>query len=122
MVYMISNSMERSGYTVTVSTLATDVYGLQLAEPYSFTFTTYPVSAEYMEASEVSIYPNPATDLMEIRGMDVAKVKIYSLTGQLVKEVHHSAVINVSDMDPGTYAMTVSDTEDRRVRKMIVIE
>ncbi len=121
LVYMISDSMVAASYTVTISTDATDVYGVQMAEPYTFSFNTFAVSVEDVKATEVVLYPNPASDLLEIRGMDVASVKIYNLTGQLMKEVYNSSVINVSDMRSGTYAVTISDREDNRIRKMIVI-
>jgi hypothetical protein len=122
MVYMISSEMVSSSYMVTISTIATDIYGLTLMEPYTFSFNTFPVSVEDAEASDVVLYPNPATDMMEIRGMDVVSVKIYSLTGQLIKEVHNSTIINVSDIDAGTYAVSMTDRADNRVRKMIVID
>jgi len=121
LLYMISDSMDRTAYTVTISTVATDVYGVQFSDPYTYTFNTWAVSVEDIKASEVVLYPNPASDLLEIRGMDVASVKIYSLTGQLMKEVYNSSVINVSDMEPGNYAVAISDREDNRIRKMIVI-
>ncbi len=122
MVYLISDSMENVSYTVTISTVATDIYGVQLAEPYIYTFSSWAVSVEGMEASEVVLYPNPASDLLEIRGMNVASVKIYSLTGQLMKKVYNSSVINVSDMEPGSYAVTITDSTDTMVRRLIVIQ
>jgi len=122
MVYMISDEMVQTNYRVTISTVATDIYGLQLVEPYTFSFSTWPVSVEDSKVSDVVLYPNPATDILEIRGMEVRSVKIYSLSGMLIKEVYNSAIINVSDMEPGSYAITVSDREDNRVRKMIVID
>lgn len=122
LVYMISDSMENTVYTVTVSTVATDVYGVQMAEPYTFTFNTWPTSIENFNQNDVVIYPNPASDLLQVQGMDVASVKIYSLTGKLMKEVYNTAVIQVSDMAPGNYAVVVSDRADNRVRKMIVID
>ena len=122
MVYMISDEMDNTKYTVTISTLATDIYGLQLTEPYTFSFNTWPVSVEDNNRSGVVIYPNPASDLFQVRGMDVASVKIYNLSGQVVKEVYNSVVVNVSGIEPGSYVVTVSDREDNKVRKMIVIK
>ncbi|MCP4412394.1 MAG: T9SS type A sorting domain-containing protein [Gammaproteobacteria bacterium] len=122
LAYMISDSMVNTSYTVTISTIATDVYGVQFADSYTYTFNTWAVSVEDIKASEVVLYPNPASDLLEIRGMDVSSAKIYSLTGQLMKEVYNSSVINVSDMEPGSYAVTITDRDDTIVRKLIVIQ
>jgi hypothetical protein len=122
LVYLISDEMEHVTYTVTISTVATDVYGLALVEPYTFTFNTWATSVEDYDPSGVAIYPNPASEILQVRGMDVASVKVYDLAGQLMKEIYNSSVINVSDMEPGSYVLTVSDREDNLVRKMIVIE
>jgi hypothetical protein len=120
-VYITSDGMETAIYVVTISTVAADTYGQTMVEPYVFTFNTWPVSAEDSKVSDVALYPNPANDLMVIRGMDVASVKIFSLSGQLMKEFYDTSVVNVSDMEPGSYVVTVSDREDTMVRKMIVI-
>jgi hypothetical protein len=122
LVYMISDQMENESYEVTISTDATSAYGLALMEAYTFSFNTWAVGVEDNHLSGIAIYPNPASDMFQVRGMEVASVKIFSLTGQLIKEVHHSAVIDVSDLKPGNYAVLLSDMEDNRVRKMIVIE
>jgi hypothetical protein len=122
LVYMISDEMESAWYEVTISTDATSAYGLQMTEPYTFSFNTWPVSIENELQSDVAIYPNPASDIFQVRGVDVASVKIYSLTGRLMKEVYNSAVIHVSDMEPGSYAVIISDRADNRIRKMIVID
>jgi hypothetical protein len=92
-----------------------------MAETYTFTFNTWPTSAEDFDQNDLSVYPNPASDILQIQGMDVASVRMYNLTGQLIKEVYDTSVINVSDMEPGNYAVVVSDKADNRVRKMIVI-
>jgi hypothetical protein len=122
LVYLISDSMEYVSYTVTVSTIATDLWGVQMAEPYTFDFHAWATSIEDFQQSDVVIYPNPSSDILNIQGMDVASVMIYSLNGRLMKEVYNSAVIQVSDMEPGSYAVIVSDRADNRVRKMIVVE
>ena len=122
LVYLISDSMENVSYTVTVSTVATDIWGVQMAAPYTFDFKAWPTSIEDFDQSDVVIYPNPASDILNIRGMDVASVRIYNLTGQLIKEVYNTSVINVSDVEPGSYALIVSDRADNTARKMIVVE
>ena len=123
LVYLISDSMENISYTVTVSTVATDIWGVQMAAPYTFDFkANWPTSIEDLDQSDVVIYPNPASDILNIRGMDVVSVRIYNLTGQLIKEVYNTSVINVSDVEPGSYALIVSDRADNTARKMIVVE
>lgn len=123
-VYISSEVMVPSTmYFGTVGTDAADIFGIQMPEPFIFAFTTsIATSVDQSQASEVAIYPNPATDVLQVRGMDVASVKIYSLTGQLVKAIYHSEVVNVSDIETGIYVIAVTGSDDNMVRKMIVIE
>ena len=110
-------------YTVTLSTVATDAYGVPFAEPAAFSFTTAaPVSVENRASGGVVIYPNPASEKLFIKGMDVASVTIHNLTGRLVKSTDHSREIDLGDMKPGSYFVTVSDREANSVRKLIVIQ
>jgi hypothetical protein len=122
LVYLISDSMENVSYTVTVSTVAEDIWGVQMAAPYTFDFKSWPTAIEDFDQSDVVIYPNPTSDILNIRGMDVASVRIYNLTGQLIKEVYNASVIHLSDVEPGSYALIVTDREDNTARKMIVVE
>ncbi len=123
-VYISSNEMASSTmYFGTVEVIATDIFGIQMPEPFIFAFTTsIATSIDQAEASEVIIYPNPATDLLQVGGMEVASVKLFTLTGQLVKEVLNAAVVNVSEVKTGIYVVSVTGRYQETARKMVVIE
>ncbi len=123
-VYISSNEMAPSNmYFVSVGTVATDIFGIQMTEPYIFAFTTsIATSVEINEASDVVMYPNPVSDILTIQGMDVASVKIYNLTGQLMKEFFNTSVVNVGDIETGIYVVSILDREDNQVREMIIVE
>ena len=102
---------------------AMDEFEINMSEPYIFAFTTsIATPVETDKATEFAIYPNPAKDILQVKGLDVASVKIYSLTGQMLKEVQNSAVVNVSDMETGIYLIDVKDQDDISYKELIVIE
>jgi len=123
-VYISSSEMMPSTmYFGTVETLATDVFGIQMEEPFLWAFTTsIATSMEEQDVSGFAIYPNPASDLLQISGVEVASVKVYSLAGQLVKEVYDVQTVNVSDMETGIYVVSVTDAENKSYRELITVE
>jgi hypothetical protein len=123
-VYISSDEMVPSTmYFLEVGAEASDEFGTQMPEPYIFAFTTsIATSVEDNMAADVTLYPNPATDILQIRGMEVASVKIYSLTGQLLNEIRNANSIDVSDLDTGIYVFSVADRENNKIRRMIVVE
>jgi len=123
-VYLSTAELAPSNmYFGTVDVGAMDEFEIHMAKPYVFAFTTSLLtSPDISKASEFAIYPNPAKDILQISGMDVASVKIYSLAGQMLKEVQNSAVVNVSDMETGIYLIDVKDQDDISYKELIVIE
>ena len=60
---------------------------------------------------EVSVYPNPASDIVHIDGVEATEIRVYNVNGQLLKTVNGSNEIMVSDLPAGTYLLRVTDTE-----------
>jgi hypothetical protein len=110
-------------YTGTLSTNTTDAYGVTFAAPATFSFTTAAgVGVENSALQGVVLYPNPASGVLYIEGMDVSAVNIHSITGLLMKTKLNSKEIDLSDIEPGSYVVTVADNEENSVRKLIVIQ
>jgi len=117
------NLQENTLYFGTVSTVATDIYGVQFPAPFQFAFTTVePVGVKSTKLSKMVIYPNPVDEVMSIRGVDVKSVKMHSIAGQLVKEFNDTPVMNVSDMKAGSYVVTVVDRNENKYRELITIK
>ena len=60
--------------------------------------------------SEMSIYPNPATDLISISGVDnIKSIKVYSILGSLEKEVFNTNQIDISELSSGIHLIKVDN-------------
>lgn len=123
-LYFSTDEMsESTQYFVTVGTGATDRFGVQLAAPFQFVFTTVtPVGIENSRHPEMVIYPNPADDVLTIRGIDVKSVKIYNMTGQRVSEISNKSMLDVSNIEPGIYVIDVNDRNDKSYKEVILIK
>ena len=55
----------------------------------------------------ISIYPNPATDYVQVSSTDVERIEVYSLTGQLVATCTGCNTIDVSSLVAGNYIVRV---------------
>ncbi len=77
-------------------------------------------------ATKFSIFPNPAHDVINFSNAEnvtVDKVTISDINGRLVKSEHIKAVsesrIDVSDLQPGIYFLTLSTNEGMITKKII---
>jgi len=72
-------------------------------------------------SSTLSVYPNPATNLLNISGDLVVEVKIYNNMGQLILMQHHTNTINVSGLPNGIYLLHVETSTGNTLQKKITI-
>lgn len=63
------------------------------------------------EVAELRFFPNPATDILYIAGIDQARVtvKIHELSGRLLKssQMHQGMSIRIDDLNEGVYLVSV---------------
>ncbi len=71
--------------------------------------------------SQISIYPNPASEFLNIRTDDKIKsVKIYDTAGNLVKtENDHLSIINIASLPKGNYMVTIETDKGSETKKII---
>jgi len=72
-------------------------------------------------SSTLRVYPNPATNLLNISGDWVAEVKIYNNMGQLILMQHNTNTINVSGLPNGIYLLHVETSTGNTLQKKITI-
>ncbi len=81
------------------------------------------VSVDEHNQIVVTVYPNPSTDHINITSDEIQRVEIHNLLGQRVfygsyNDTH--VVIPTNGMAPGTYMVTVTSTQGRTTKKVIL--
>ncbi|MCJ8155286.1 T9SS type A sorting domain-containing protein [Chryseobacterium sp. SSA4.19] len=70
---------------------------------------------------KVSIYPNPASDVIKINTAEDVAVKIYSVNGTLIKQGKTvNKTFNVSDLSNGNYIIQIDNTVTKYNLKLII--
>ena len=73
--------------------------------------------------NNLEIYPNPASDYLNVNTNDLTIINIYNVEGQLLKSYNSDEdmmIIDVSDFEQGIYVIEGLD-DNRRVKGNIVI-
>ena len=75
-----------------------------------------------LEASSVSVYPNPASDYVRVNAdAEIVAIELYNAGGSLVKKVAGTDEISVSDCPAGYYLVNVI-TESGSIRKSVIVK
>lgn len=70
--------------------------------------------------NSVRIYPNPASDVINIEG-DFTNTTMYNSLGQIVKTVVNNGQIDVRSLENGIYYLTITGSDSsKRVEKIII--
>ncbi len=71
--------------------------------------------------SQISVYPNPASEFLNIRTDDKIKsVRIYDAIGNLVKtENDHLSIISIASLPKGNYMVTIETDKGSETKKII---
>lgn len=107
--------------TATLYCYSSDIENEEAVIPVTLNVTGVSVN-EYNQI-EVSIYPNPATNFVQVTSDQIQRVEVYNMMGQLVFEQMYNdshVVIPTSGMAPGNYAVKVTATNGT-VTKQVVI-
>jgi hypothetical protein len=89
----------------------------------AISLTVTDVSVNEHNQIEVSVYPNPATDYVQIFSEQIERVEVYNMLGQRVFDQFYGdshVLIPTSGMAPGTYAVKVTTTEGTITKQVVV--
>ncbi len=85
---------------------------------------TLSVKEASSEMNDIDVYPNPASDVINIRnrsGKEIVGVSLTDVTGKLVKkETGEVKAINTADLRKGIYLLEISTEENRTTRKIVI--
>jgi hypothetical protein len=72
--------------------------------------------------SELTIFPNPATDNVTVTGIENGNMTIYAISGEVVynSKVNGITTINVADLKSGIYFVEVSKNNTKSTSKLII--
>ena len=110
---------EGGNYTYTVT-----VTDGETTESASVSFTVIDdTDIDENMAAKVSVYPNPASSVLNINGIeDFAnlEVKIVNIQGQVVMTAVNSLIINVKDIEEGVYFVNINCDGTQIIRRIVV--
>lgn len=71
--------------------------------------------------SQIKVYPNPASEIIRVEGVEVAEVRVYNALGQLVKEIRETNEISVTDLVEEVYLLRMTDSNGISQTKRITV-
>jgi hypothetical protein len=84
-----------------------------------------PNSIGNQETLKVSIFPNPATDAVQIQGQGLTAVRLMDISGRVILEeniVSDRHTVRLESVPPGLYLIEVRDAQGRRQAKKLVVQ
>lgn len=76
-------------------------------------------AVDEVEAASLSIYPNPATEVLYVNAENLNRVEIYDMTGRIVMTTTMS-VVDLRGMETGVYFVTVRTENAAKTTKLVV--
>ncbi|OUS02139.1 hypothetical protein A9Q86_05675 [Flavobacteriales bacterium 33_180_T64] len=114
-----------SFYNSNIDTTSTQDYFLGIAVGQeSFSFNTLSIEEIELNIDNISLYPNPATDIVQIRiPFDITNIEIEiydSLGKQILLNLSENNTINVRSLKSGLYLVSIL-TEDKKITKKLIV-
>jgi hypothetical protein len=100
---------------------AYDAYLLKLSAPV----VNPPTSVEQIEVSSpMTVYPNPANDLLNIVSNSMGTITIYSMEGRIMAQSVHTmfSTISITDYPSGVYLIQVANNEGNMCQTKFIKE
>ena len=88
-----------------------------------FSYSTYANVTEYA-ANTAKVYPNPTNGMLTIDTEESGLAEIYNMAGQMIlnQKIEGLTVLNLSELEKGTYLLVVTDNDGGTSRQVIVLQ
>lgn len=115
---------------VTITNLETsDEYGTIAGDGFdseaSIEFCVEPLSVDELVNDGINLYPNPATDVLYVRGNDIQSIQIIDNLGRVVfnkVNVGNQIDINLNDFSKGVVIVKIETANSSRLEKIVISE
>jgi len=88
----------------------TNLSELMFIDEVSLNYASNSLSISEQELMSLSIYPNPASDIISIKGVEnIKSIKVYSILGGLEKEVFNTNQIDISELSSGIHLIKINN-------------
>jgi hypothetical protein len=71
--------------------------------------------------TNVTVYPNPASGVVRIDGVEAEEVQVYNALGQLVKTVRGTNEVDLGGLVDGFYLLRITDAEGKVYTNKITV-
>jgi hypothetical protein len=79
-----------------------------------------PTAVPTVKAESYSVYPNPAKDVLNVKGGTNVDITIMNIDGRVVRSVRNVSRVNVSDLTNGMYSVTVKEGNHVSKQKILI--
>jgi hypothetical protein len=85
--------------------------------------TEIPTTTSFVTANDVSVFPNPAQDYLNVRSSEVIEsIQLISVSGQLIRSVQPNTTydkLDISDLEAGMYYVQIKTVDELVTQKFI---
>jgi hypothetical protein len=92
--------------------------GLCYAESAPFYFEYQSIN-ENVNSTEITIYPNPAKNVLTISGIKDCEIKIYDATGRLLMATKNEGTLPIANLESGIYFISIKNGYGNRILQFV---
>ena len=122
MLFRSTINCNQSGiYVVRITQAPSCSYSYSLG--YNFTLTG--ISTNTNQIQGVSFFPNPASDIIKMKGVEKMKgdyqISLSTLEGQLIFQKDNEQELNIQDLSNGCYLISLRTNDGKVLNQRIII-